>query len=86
MVQAAIVSTHPSVKVRKKLERLTIHDLRHAWKSNAMESAMDEEIRKAIMGHSRGISGRYGHIRDELLVQAIDRIDFEKGRTLIWVQ
>jgi integrase len=67
------------------LKLLTIHDLRHVWKTNAMRSGMDVEIRKAIMGHSRGISGRYGRISDEDLVLAIDGMDFDKGETEIWI-
>ena len=35
----------------------TIHDLRHCWKTNAMRSGVDFEIREAIMGHCRGIAG-----------------------------
>jgi integrase len=69
----------------RNFELLTIHDLRHVWKTNAMRSGMDMEIRKAIMGHSRGISGRYGRISDEDLALAIDGMDFNKGDTEIWI-
>jgi len=77
------VSSHEDMSDRVRL--LTIHDLRHTWKGNAMRSGMDEEIRKAIMGHSRGIAGRYGRISDKDLVQAIDGMNFDHGETEIWV-
>lgn len=63
----------------------TVHDLRHVWKSNAMKSRMDFEIREAIMGHSRGIAGRYGRISDADLVHEIDRVGFDLGETEIWI-
>lgn len=63
----------------------TLRDIRHVWKSNAMKSGMDFEIREAIMGHSRGIAGRYGRISDEDLVRAVDRMRFDNGKTEIWI-
>lgn len=63
----------------------TIHDLRHCWKTNAMRSGMDFEIREAILGHYRGIAGRYGRISDEDLVKAIDGMTFDHGKTEVWV-
>lgn len=62
-----------------------IHDLRHVWKTNAMRSRIDFEVREAIMGHTRGIAGRYGRMSDEYLVGEIDRLTFDHGRTEIWV-
>lgn len=63
----------------------TIHDIRHVWKSNAMKSNMDYEIREAIMGHGRGIAGRYGRISDADLVRAINGMRFDNGKTEIWI-
>lgn len=63
----------------------TIHDLRHVWKTNAQRSGMDYELRETIMGHSLGVSGRYGRMGDEYLVQEIDRLTFDHGKTEIWV-
>lgn len=63
----------------------TIHDLRHVWKTNAMRSRMDYEIREAILGHGRGIAGRYGRISDDDLVRAVDGMRFDKGETEIWL-
>jgi len=69
----------------KKFELLTIHDLRHVWKTNALRSGMDMEIRETILGHTLGISGRYGHLSDDDLVRAVDQMTFEKGETEIWL-
>ena len=63
----------------------TIHDLRHVWKTNAMRSRMDYEIREAIMGHGRGIAGRYGRMSDEDLVRAVNGMRFDQGETEIWL-
>ena len=63
----------------------TIHDLRHVWKTNAMRSGMDYEIREAILGHSRGIAERYGRISDQDLVRAINGMRFDEGETDIWI-
>ncbi len=46
---------------------------------------MDFEIREAIMGHSRGIAGRYGRFSDQDLLKAIDGMSFDKGETEIWI-
>jgi len=63
----------------------TIHDLRHVWKTNAMRSRIDYEIREAILGHGRGIAGRYGRISDDDLLRAVDGMRFDKGETEIWL-
>ncbi len=72
----------------------TIHDIRHVWKINALESGMDEEIRRAIMGHTQrkdqngkqgDIHARYGQASDEYLVKVIDRMTFDHGKTKILV-
>ncbi|HMK36776.1 MAG TPA: hypothetical protein VK463_17010 [Desulfomonilaceae bacterium] len=46
---------------------------------------MDFEIREAIMGHSRGIAGRYGRFSDQDLVRAIEGMTFDNGDTEIWI-
>jgi len=63
----------------------TIHDLRHVWKTNAMRSGMDYEMREAILGHARGVAGRYGRISDDDLVRAVNGMRFDVGQTEIWV-
>jgi hypothetical protein len=50
-----------------------------------MRSGVDTEIREAILGHSLGIAGRYGRIADADLVQAIDLVTFDHGKTEVWV-
>jgi integrase len=64
------------------------HDLRHTWKSNALSSGIDPEIRETIMGHwSKGktVSERYGRIKDDQLVRAIDSMTFDHGDSEILV-
>ena len=65
----------------------TIHDIRHVWKTNAMRSGMDYEMREAIVGHRTGttMAERYGRISDEDLVLAIDAMTFDHGKTEILV-
>ena len=62
------------------------HDLRHTWKTNARRSGVDGQIAEAILGHSDrtlSVTDRYGHISDEELVAAIDRMSFDHGSTII---
>ena len=62
------------------------HDLRATWKVNARNSGIEEEIRKAIMGHgtrTREVKERYGRILDHELVQAIDKMRYDFGPTVI---
>ncbi|MFC1836853.1 tyrosine-type recombinase/integrase [Thermodesulfobacteriota bacterium] len=71
-----------------ELKSVRFHDLRHTWKTNARRSGMDPEIRESILGHStkmRSTSERYGHISDQELVDAVDKITFDHGGTKIWI-
>ncbi len=64
------------------------HDIRHVWKGNARRSGIDPEIREDIMGHwwaGKNVNTRYGHISNDELVQAIDRLTVDNGDTEIWV-
>src|SRR5208283_5715243 len=64
------------------------HDLRHTWKSNALSSGIDPEIRESIMGHwakGKTVTERYGRIKDDLLRKAIDSMIFDNGDTEILV-
>src|SRR5208283_4074489 len=64
----------------------TFHDLRHTWKTNAMRSGVDFEIREAILGHcnrSKSVAERYDRISDEDLVRAVNKIRFDNGKTEI---
>ena len=65
-----------------------LHDLRHTWKTNAMRSGMDPEIRESIMGHwfrGKTVAERYGRISDADLVREIDKVSFKNGETEILV-
>lgn len=62
------------------------HDLRATWKTNAMRSGMDQEIRERIMGHysrAKNVNERYGRISDSDLVRAIDDVTFDHGKSEI---
>ena len=64
------------------------HDLRHTWKTNALSSGMDIEIRESILGHQnrgRSVMERYGRLMDQKLVEAVDAMTFEHGGTEICV-
>lgn len=64
------------------------HDLRHTWRTNARRSGMDSQIAESILGHwfkGKSVSDRYGRISDQELVQAIDNMTFDHGKTEILV-
>lgn len=64
------------------------HDLRHTWKTNAMRSGMDQEIRERILGHwnrARNVNERYGRISDADLVRAMDGMTYDHGDTEILI-
>jgi integrase len=81
----------PWKKATKELEfdpEPRLHDLRHTWKTNAMRSGMDPEIRESIMGHwfrGKTVAERYGRISDADLVREIDKVSFDHGATEILV-
>ena len=66
----------------------TINDLRGTWRSNARRSGMRYDIEMNIMGHSsrmKSVHERYGRISSEELVEAIDKMTFDNGKTEILV-
>ena len=81
----------PWTKAVKELEfdsAPRLHDLRHTWKTNAMRSGMEPEIRESIMGHwfrGKTVAERYGRISDADLVREIDKVSFKNGETEILV-
>jgi integrase len=62
---------------------LRLADLRHTWRRNAERSQMPDSIAKKIMGHST-VNRRYG-VEDNELVQAIDCLTFDHGKTRVIV-
>ena len=53
----------------------TIHFARHTCATLMREAGIEEDIRKLILGHkSSDITDRYTHYSDEMLVEAIDKI------------
>ncbi len=64
-----------------------LHDIRHSWRTNARRSKMDPVIAESILGHwyrEKTVNERYGFISDEELVETIDRMTFDHGKTKIW--
>ena len=62
------------------------HDLRATFKVNMRNSEVDPEITETIMGHStrvKNVKERYGRILDAELIQAIDKLQFDFGPTVI---
>jgi integrase len=62
------------------------HDLRHTFKVNMRNSGVDPEITETIMGHStrtKSVKERYGRVLDAELIQAIDKLRFDFGPTVI---
>src|SRR5271157_1906870 len=69
--------------------RPTIHDLRHCWMTNAMRSGVHPLIADAIVGHGdrkKTVQSLYLSISDADLIDAIDRMTFDKGETEIFVK
>jgi integrase len=69
--------------------RPTIHDLRHCWQTNAMRSGVHPLIADAIVGHGdrkKTVQSLYLSISDADLLNAIDRMKFDKGETEIFVK
>lgn len=53
----------------------TIHFARHTFATLMREAGIEEDIRKIILGHkSSDVTDRYTHYSDEMLVEAIDKI------------
>lgn len=54
----------------------TVHYTRHTCATMMREAGIEEDIRKLILGHkSADITDRYTHITDEMLLEAIDRLE-----------
>ena len=69
--------------------RPTIHDLRHCWQTNAMRSGVHPLIADAVVGHGdrkKTVQSLYLSISDADLLNAIDRMRFDKGETEIFVK
>jgi len=62
------------------------HDLRHTWRANARRSGIDPTIAESILGHwfrGRSVNERYGHVSDQELLAAVDKMTFDNGETEI---
>lgn len=54
----------------------TVHYTRHTCATLMREAGIEEDIRKLILGHkSTDITDRYTHITDEMLLEAIDKLE-----------
>ena len=75
-------------KVNEDLRHVTVKDLRHVWITNAMRSQVPDIVREAIVGHSlkkKTIEARYITVSDKDLLDAIDRMTFDHGKTDIHI-
>ena len=64
---------------RLGLEKFTPHYARHTCATIMREAGIEEDIRKLILGHStQDITDRYTHIKDHMLVEAMDKIPHRK--------
>lgn len=72
-----------SARDKAGLPGLRFHDLRHAWKSNAVASNIQPDIAMAITGHGgRGSYDGYGALSDAQLVDEVERMGFDRTETL----
>jgi integrase len=62
---------------RAGLSNFRFHDLRHTFNSRLVEAGVISDVRKELMGHSRGgdVHSLYTHIELPLLREAIGRLD-----------
>ncbi len=62
---------------RANIPHYRFHDLRHAFNSRLADLGVIADIRKELMGHSRGgdVNSIYTHIESPTLRQAIDRLE-----------
>jgi integrase len=60
---------------KARLEGVTLHVLRHTFAAIASEMGFSELIIAGLLGHSvPGVTGRYAHVPDPVLVTAADRV------------
>jgi integrase len=62
---------------RAGLRYFRFHDLRHAFNTRLLEAGVQQEIRKALMGHSSGeeVNSIYTHVELPLKREAIDKLE-----------
>jgi hypothetical protein len=66
--------------------RPTCHGLRHTWKTNALNSGVDVEVKETILGHAthaKDVTSRYGFISDKTLFSAVDSMSSDHGPTVV---
>lgn len=60
---------------RAKLEDVTVHVLRHTFAATAAEMGFSELTIAGLLGHSvPGVTARYAHVADSVLVAAADKV------------
>ena len=58
------------------MSEYTIHYARHTLSTRMREAGIEEDIRKLILGHKNAdITDRYTHHSDEMLLEAIDKLE-----------
>ena len=59
------------------MRHFRFHDLRHAFNTRLLEAGVQQEIRKALTGHSSGeeVNSIYTHVEIGLKREAIDKLE-----------
>ena len=62
---------------RAELRYFRFHDLRHAFNTRLLEAGVQQEIRKALMGHSSGeeVNSIYTHVELPAKREAIRKLE-----------
>jgi integrase len=62
---------------RAGLRQVRFHDLRHAFNTRLLEAGVQQEVRKALMGHSSGeeVNSIYTHVEIALKREAIQKLE-----------
>jgi integrase len=62
---------------RAGLRHVRFHDLRHAFNTRLLEAGVQQEVRKALMGHSSGeeVNSIYTHVEIGLKREAIQKLE-----------
>jgi integrase len=76
VLYANFILTYWSKLMEKLGANYTIHYCRHTFATLMREAGVEEDIRKLILGHkSVDITDRYTHHSDEMLLEAIDKLE-----------
>lgn len=70
------IKKHWNVLMEQLGMKYTVHYTRHTFATLMREANVEEDLRKLIIGHkSSDITDRYTHYSDEMLLEAIDKLE-----------